>query len=210
MDGEEQIGPEVELPGKRIYFREDDPRFAEIASQRGYSQEAGRIQKVRYTHDAMIDIILADPTVKQAQLATIFGVTQPWISRIVGSDAFQAVLAKRRSDITDPIIMASMEDKLRGVADQSLEILADKLQATQSADLALKTLGLATTALGFGARDKGAPVQNNFVVNLPPKAASADDWALRHAPMTIEARPFSSTVVNDPTEQPRDMRVAKE
>lgn len=204
-----QMGPGVELPPRAV-LREDDPRFAEIATQRGYDQAYSRIEKVRYSHDAMIDVILARPTIKQGELATLFEVSPAWVSRIIGSDAFQAVLAKRRQELSDPIILATMEEKLRGVADQSLEIIAEKLQATQSADLALKTLGLATTALGFGAKDRGPGQQVNFVVNLPPKAASAEDWASRHGPQTIEARPLSSTIDRDPTIQPIDMKTVTE
>lgn len=202
--------PGGELPPREV-LRETDERFQGIASGRGYNQEYGRIKKVRYSHEALIDVILAEPTLSQAQLATRFEVTQAWLSRIIGSDAFQAVLAKRRAELVDPYIMANMEEKIRGVADQSLEIIAEKLQSTQSADLALKTLGLATTALGFGARDKGATnVQNNFVVQLPPKAADAEDWAYRHGPKPIESKPLSSTVDRDPTIQPESMKIIEE
>jgi hypothetical protein len=166
MNSGEQIGPEVELPGREV-FREDDPRFQGIATARGYGQEQHRIQKVRYSHEAMIDVILAEPTITQAQLATKFGVTQTWISRIYGSDAFQAVLAKRRAELIDPILIATMEDQIKGVAHQSLEIIAQKLEATQSADLALKSFSLMSTAMGFGVKDRGPAVQQNFVVNLP-------------------------------------------
>lgn len=211
-EGQEQIGPKVGLPSPREYLSENDPRFQGIAEGRGYSQHHARIKKVRYSHEAMIDMILAKPEISQGQLATQFGVTQAWISRIYGSDAFQAVLAKRRAELIDPILIATMEDKFRGVADQSLEILAQKLEATQSADLALKTLGLASTALGFGAREKGPAVQNNFVVQLPPKAVSAEDWANRHGPtpIIIESRPLSSTIDRDPTIQPAEMRTSQE
>jgi hypothetical protein len=212
MDGEgvkfTSGGEGVKLPPREI-LREDDPRFAEIATQRGYDQSYARIEKVRYSHEAMIDVILAQPTIKQGELATMFGVTQAWISRIIGSDAFQAVLAKRRTELMDPIILASMEEKLRGVADQSLEIIAKKLEATESADLALKTLGLATTALGFGARDKGPQTVQNFVVQLPPKAATAADWAERHGP-EIELRAVTSTITRDPTVQPTPMQTTEE
>lgn len=213
-------GPKVVLPPREV-LKETDERFQGIAAGRGYNQAYGRIKKVRYTHEALIDTILAEPTLSQAELATRFEVTQAWLSRIIGSDAFQAVLAKRRAELVDPYIMATMEEKIRGVADQSLEIIAEKLASTQSADLALKTLGLATTALGFGARDRGPSVQqNNYVVQLPGKASSVEEWAqaaqngayevLKEAKKSPEALPFSSTIDRDPTQQPPEMKIAEE
>jgi hypothetical protein len=40
------------------------------------------IQKVRYTHDAMIDLIIADPSIHQNHLAKIFGYTASFVSII--------------------------------------------------------------------------------------------------------------------------------
>jgi len=212
-------GPEVRLPPREV-LRETDERFQGIASGRGYSQKYSRIKKVRYSHEAVIDVILANPTISQGELATRFEVTQAWLSRIIGSDAFQAVLAKRRAELVDPYIMATMEEKIRGVADQSLEIIAEKLQATQSADLALKALGLASTALGFGARERTPTnVQNNYVVALPAKSGSVEDWAaaaqngayeVLKSAKSAEVLPFSTTVSRDPTEQPKSMKILED
>ena len=46
----------------------------------GTESAAGAIQRVKYTHDALIDMIIANPAVSQGQLATQFGinVTQAW------------------------------------------------------------------------------------------------------------------------------------
>lgn len=164
----------------REFHPENDPRFQGIAAARGYSQETARLQRVHYTHDAMIDIVLADPAIKQKELAAKFGVSEAWISRIFGSDAFQAALAKRRADITDPFVVATMEERIKGLAFQSLEVLAEKLEETRNADLALKSLDIAGKALGFGAKHVANNVQNNFVVQLPDKANSSADWASKH------------------------------
>lgn len=192
----------------------EDRGYETRATEKGYSQHHARIGKTRYSHEAMIDLIISNPRITQNELATEFGYSVGWVSRVMGSDAFQAALARRRDEVTDPFLVASMEEKFRGVVDQSLNILMDKLAVTQSADLALKTAELGVKALGFGARtDKSTNVQNNFVVQLPPKAASASDWADRHAPAlphakVVEALPMSTTITRDPTAPLEPMRLA--
>lgn len=149
------------------------------AAEMGYKQNpATRIGKVGYSHDAMIDMIIADPRITQNALAAEFGYSVPWVSRVIGSDAFQAALAKRRSEVTDPFLVATVEERLKGLALQSIDILAEKLMSTQSADLALKTLDATKIASTFGARNaQTGSVTNNFVVALPGKAPSAEQWA---------------------------------
>lgn len=186
------------------------------ATEKGYDQSVARIQKTAYSHEAMIDMIIANPRITQNQLATEFGYSVPWVSRVMGSDAFQAALARRRDEITDPFLIATMEEKFRGLVDQSLNVLAEKLAATQSADLALKTLDVGVKALGFGAREKNVTNNNSFVVALPGKSASAEDWIATRVARTpvpppaqvIENQPLSTTVTRDPTIQPDEMRIA--
>lgn len=135
------------------------------------------ITKVRYTHDAMIDLILAKPNVSQNELAAAFGFSVGWVSRVMGSDAFQARLAERKEEVVDPAIRGSFEERLRGLADQSLAVITAKLEATGSPDIAMKALELSTKALGMGARPQNITQTNNYVVALPPKATNEQDWA---------------------------------
>jgi hypothetical protein len=158
----------------------------------GYSDNAPRIQKLRYSHQAMIDMIIANPMIKQGEIAAAFGMTQAWISQIINSDAFQAALATRRAELINPVLVQSIEERLRGLAHQAATVVAEKLEATQNPDLAIKALEISAKALGFGAR--GAPgsqtnVQNNFVVHIPAKQASAEEWAAAHARPAIPAKP---------------------
>ena len=37
------------------------------------------IKKLSYTHDAMIDHLVANPAISQGQLAGLFGFTQGWV-----------------------------------------------------------------------------------------------------------------------------------
>lgn len=176
VPGEKIISPEEAFSAPRISLPLDDPKYRGIAEAKGYSQETGRIQRVHYSHEAMIDVILANPNIKQNELAATFDKSVPWISRIIGSDAFQAALAKRRDDLTDPFLVATIEERFRGLAFQSLDIIAEKLQLTQNSDLALKALDVSVKALGFGARGGGNNQTNQFVIQLPPKSANSEEW----------------------------------
>lgn len=192
-----------------------NPRYQGIASAKGYNQEVARIEKVRYSHEAMIDVIIAEPNIKQNELAARFGVSVPWISRIYGSDAFQGALAKRREELTDPFLVETIENRLQGVATQALDVIAEKLALTQNVDVALKAVDISLKAMGFGAKiGQQNNVQNNFVVELPPKALNSTDWAKSHGGgdgHTIEHKSFTSTAADrDPTIQPKSLTSADE
>jgi hypothetical protein len=185
------------LPMDQEYLPLNHPKYQGIAAAKGYAQgddfSGNRLQKVRYSHEAMIDILIAEPEITQNELAQRFGKSRGWISIVMGSDAFQGALAKRRDDLMNPEIIASLEERYKGLADQSLQILSKKLDETQNPDLALKSLEVAGRALGFGARGTGGNTTNNtFVVALPPKIADSADWATAHAknitPRQIESK----------------------
>lgn len=119
------------------------------------------VEKVSYTHDGMIDHMIANPAISQGELALIYGYSASWICQIMSSDAFQARLHERREQITDPAIRATMKERFDALVLRSLEILQDKLNrpSDKVADqLVLQTLGLASKAAGYGARIETAPV----------------------------------------------------
>lgn len=136
--------------------------------------------RLRYTHDAMIDLVIQNPAITQREVALAFGLSEPWVSRVFCSDAFQARLAQRRTELIDPTLVASLEERLKGVAMQSLTILEEKLEKIRNPELAIKTLDLTTKALGYGARPQNVAIQQNFVAVVPAKAASEDAWAAAH------------------------------
>ena len=146
----------------------------------GTQSAALSIARVRYTHDAMIDLLLAEPGIHQNKLAKVFGYSVAWISRVINSDAFNARLAERKTEIVDPAILMNFDDRLQALAMQSLDIVVDKLSTVGgNFDNAMKALELSTRALGYGAKQQNVNVQNNFVVALPGKIADANAWAER-------------------------------
>ena len=150
-----------------------------VTALQGTEFAKNSIARVKYSHDAMIEMMLMEPGVSNGKLAAYFGYTEGWVSRVMNSDAFQARLAERRTEIVDPQILQSFEERIKGLANQSLDVLQAKLDATKSQDLALKTFELSTKALGMGARPQnvGPSITQTFVVALPEKVENQQDWA---------------------------------
>jgi hypothetical protein len=115
----------------------------------------GALKKIHYTHDAMIDMILSEPSISQDQLAVRFGYSASWISQVICSDAFQAKLAQRRNELVDPVLAQSIDTQFKGLVSRSMEILREKLSkpaATVPDQLVLQALKIASQAAGYGAR----------------------------------------------------------
>jgi len=138
------------------------------------------IAKVRYTHDAMIDFIIANPALRQNDIAKSFGMSVGWISQVFSSDLFQKRLAERKAQLVDPTIVASLEEGFAGVARRSMQVVMEKLDTNPTMDSALQAMAISSKALGYGARGTGAgaqvSVQNNVVVMVPQKSANSEEW----------------------------------
>ncbi|HQR20749.1 MAG TPA: hypothetical protein PKV98_07775 [Burkholderiaceae bacterium] len=122
-----------------------------------------RPPKLRYSHAAMVDTLIQNPWMKQNELAAMFGRTPAWISVIVTSDAFQALLAQRRAEIVDPELSLTLRERFQGVTAQSLRVLQEKLAkpADQVSDqLALRAAELGAKALGLGGNAAPPPAPN--------------------------------------------------
>jgi hypothetical protein len=145
----------------------------------------GAIAKVRYSHDAMIDVIIAQPGVSQGELARFFGYTEGWVSQVVTSDAFQARLAERKGELVDPTIVASVEERLRGLVELSAQVLTEKLALGRDGKLAARVLEITTKGLGYGARAPQGPIVNNFVVALPGKE-EPKRWMEAYSPNGVQ------------------------
>lgn len=123
------------------------------------SKETG-ILKVSYTHDKMIDVILSTDRITNRDLAARFGYSEAWCSTIQSSDAFRERLARRKADLTDPILrsridayLPSNSEMFQRVLDRSLTVLNEKLSAPTVAisdSLVAKAIELGAKGLAFG------------------------------------------------------------
>ncbi len=133
----------------------------------------GRLQKVAYTHEAMVDLIITESAkpggISQKEIAAHFGYTEAWISNILASDAFQNALATRREELVDPELRATLKERFQALAIQSLKVLQNKLnQVTVSDQVALRCAELGAKALGMG-------------IQAPPPPNDANDRLARLA-----------------------------
>lgn len=139
------------------------------------------LKKVRYTHDAMIDQIIANPGVSEIELGELFGYSKQWVSRLMCSDAFQARLALRREEIIDPKLTATVEERIRGAAMKSLDIILENLEANPNFGNAMKVAELTLKSAAYGAKPTTI-TNNSFVVALPPVIPNEKTWEQTYNP----------------------------
>lgn len=155
------------------------------------------ITRISYTHDAMIDLIIARPRISNGELAEVFGYTAAWVSLVKSSDAFKARLAARRGEIVDPTLVASLEERIRGVAERAVEVLSDKLAMPSNLipdSLAIRAAEFGAKSLGLGTVPPAAPPDDSRLERLaerllalqaqqsPPKPLEFEDAQVREVP----------------------------
>ncbi len=169
---------------------EDLQRAADVARalQAFEKADGPKIAKVRYTHDAMIDLIIQEPAISQNSLAAVFGFTPGWVSIVVNSDAFQARLEQRKSELVDPTIRLTLNERFNAVVTRSLEVLQEKL--SKDADkipdnLVLRSIEVGAKALGVGG-------------NAPPAAPPVDHLnSLAERLLALQGRARAGTLTID-------------
>ena len=125
----------------------------------------GNLAKIRYSHEDMIDFIIAHPGITQNALAARYGYTPGWISNIMASDAWKSRAAARRAELVDPTLVATIEERFAALADRSLTRLMEKLDQPQVSDnVVLRAVELGAKAVGVGG-------------NAPPTAPGVDHLA---------------------------------
>lgn len=110
-------------------------------------------KQVSYSHDAVIDLIIANPGASQGAIAAKMGYTQSWLSTVMSSDVFKARLAERRAEIVDPALVTTVKERMEALASRSVEVLLEKLAvpATSVPDnLALRAAELGAKSMGLG------------------------------------------------------------
>ncbi len=129
----------------------------------------GALAKLRYSHIDAIDFIIANPGCTQKTLALRYGYSESWISNIMASDAWHVQMAKRREELVDPVLAASLYERFHALADLSLTRLMEKLEKPVVSD------NVVLRAVELGARATGRIGSTNS--NAQPPAAEADHLA---------------------------------
>ena len=153
------------------------------------------IERINYTHDALIDAIITNPEKTQREFAAIFGYGESWLSIIMNSDSFKERLHERREEIVNPILRATVEDRMKALVQKSTEILLERLAVDPDPSLALKTLEVTSRSLGYGAKLAGPAVQVNVapVAVVPAKELTASTWMQSYSPGAAPQDTFDHT-----------------
>lgn len=112
-----------------------------------------QLQKLNYSHEALADQILSNPSATNAQLGEVFNRTKEWVGMVKGSGMFRELMALKRGTLIDPVVQERIEDRLEMVTSRSLEILAEKLARPFGDipdDLALEAAKFGAKGMGLG------------------------------------------------------------
>jgi hypothetical protein len=126
----------------------------------------GPIQKLRYSHEAMIDLLISQPWISQNALADHFGMSASWVSTIICSDLFQSKLAERRDQLVDPELRLSIKAQMEGLHSRSMDILRRKLEKSPEEipdQLALQVAKVMGQGLGYGGNESRVSVQETHI-----------------------------------------------
>jgi hypothetical protein len=132
-----------------------EERAQNVASRvtENYSVSRPQVAKVRYTHEAMIDLLIMNPGISQNAIAAHFGYQPSWVCTILASDAFQVQLARRRHELIDPTIAATIEERFKALAETSVQKLIEHINRPMvdvDPEILIKAATLGAKALGIG------------------------------------------------------------
>lgn len=125
------------------------------------------VAKMRYSHDDMIDFIIANPGVSQNSVAARYGYSVGWVSRVMSSDAWQSKMASRRGELVDPVLVATIDERFKALTNRSLDRLMEKLEAPQVSDqVVLRAVELGAKAIGVGGNAAPAALPQDHLAAL--------------------------------------------
>jgi hypothetical protein len=133
-------------------------------------------QVVKPIHEALAELVVSNPGLNAAELGAKLGRHPVTIRLILRSDLFRELMVRKRAQFVDPKVEAKVEELFDVAIAGSLECLTKAVDESQSTELALKTLAAIGPMSKYGARTPPPSVQANFIVPMPPKAASTAAW----------------------------------
>lgn len=116
-------------------------------------------------HMEIMDFLMSNPRVKLGDVAARFGVTQGWLSQIIHSDAFQAMLAEKQSIAFHETVLP-IREKMKNVAHLALDKLAEQLPKEQEVSTLSSVASSILDRLGYGTKPAPGTVINNTQVNV--------------------------------------------
>lgn len=133
-----------------------------------------------YSHDALIDLMIARPGATAKDLAAAFDRTPEWVRMIARTDAFRARFALRNAGVVNPLLEDEVKARFEAALNRSLEVLQQKLErpADQIPD------GLLLKAIELGAKAGSVGGFSNAPIAPPPTSTSEERLAKLAANLT--------------------------
>ncbi len=155
--------------------------------------ESARILKVGVRHEAILNYLVANPNTPMSAVAREFGVSQPWLSTIIHSDAFQARLRERQEAMFSHHVLP-LGEKLLGLAHIAVERIGQQLDTCIDPEHTLEVTKTLLDRVGFSPKQHAAPAhvnvqQNNYYQvdkDTLEEARNAIGRRLGGAPASIE------------------------
>lgn len=119
-----------------------------------------QLQKLNYSHEALIDQIMTNPAATNQQLGDVFGRTKEWVGMVKNSGMFKEAYALRTGKLMDPVIIERFEERLDMLVDRSIEVLTEKLARPSVEipdELAIQAAALGAKVKGIGGFSSRAP-----------------------------------------------------
>jgi hypothetical protein len=115
---------------------------------RAEDPSAPGIKKMSIKHDAILDFMLANPLMAKREVAAHFGVSQPWLSCIIHSDAFQREYKAKGGEIFN-LSVVPIRTKLLAAADMAVDRVMELIPLEGELKTAQATASMVLDRIGF-------------------------------------------------------------
>lgn len=125
--------------------------------------------KLNEGHQALVDLLIANPTATDSELGARLGRSREWVCLIKNSGLFREALVLRKAEIIDPVLTANIDERLEMAVGRSVEVLMEKLAKPSGAvtdDFAIQAAGVLGKMKGIGGYGAKVPT--------PPPAPPID------------------------------------
>jgi hypothetical protein len=126
------------------------------------------VKAITHVHEALVDAVLMNPAVSKEDLSELTGKSKQWVSYALQSPLVKNLIESRRCEILNPVITASIEERLNAVAAEAIDLLHSKILMGKVSDsLLIKAVELSTRHMNVGnVKTEEKAVESNHLESL--------------------------------------------
>lgn len=98
--------------------------------------------RLTFAQEAMVDLVLQDPSVTSDELAEIFNSTRIAINKVINGQKFRDRVDERKFQLIDPAISKNLNERIRSVTIKTLDLVNERLDTNRNPEYALNVLRL--------------------------------------------------------------------